>query len=223
MHVAIIMDGNGRWAKRRGLPRIEGHRVGARKVEKVVEWASDLGVDYLTLYAFSTENWRRPESEIRFLFRLFVDFMRSKVEKMKREGVRIRIMGRKEELPREVVDVWDWIEKETKDGKKITTIIALNYGGRAEIVDAVNSILKEGLESVDEETFRRYLYLPDVPDPDLVIRTSGEMRISNFLLWQIAYSELYFLKKYWPDFEKEDLEKALEDFSKRERRFGGLS
>lgn len=222
MHVAIIMDGNGRWAKERGLPRIEGHRRGALKVEKVVEWASNLGVDYLTLYAFSTENWKRPVEEVSFLFKLFVDFMKSKVEKMKKEGVRIRIMGSRERLPEEVLRVWDWIEDETKEGKKITTVIALNYGGRREIVDAVKKILESGEKNVDEETFRRYLYLPDVPDPDLVIRTSGELRISNFLLWQIAYSELYFTEKYWPDFEKEDLIKAIEDFKGRNRRFGGL-
>ncbi len=222
MHVAIIMDGNGRWAKERGLPRIEGHRRGALKVEKVVEWASNLGVDYLTLYAFSTENWKRPVEEVSFLFKLFVDFMKSKVEKMKKEGVRIRIMGSRERLPEEVLRVWDWIEDETKEGKKITTVIALNYGGRREIVDAVKKILESGEKNVDEETFRRYLYLPDVPDPDLVIRTSGELRISNFLLWQIAYSELYFTEKYWPDFEKEDLIEAIEDFKGRNRRFGGL-
>ncbi len=223
MHVAIIMDGNGRWARSRGLPRIEGHKRGARKVEEVVEWASDLGVNFLTLYAFSTENWKRPPEEISFLFRLFVDFMRSKVEKMKKEGVRIRIMGRRSSLPDSVLETWDWIEEQTKDCGRIDVIIALNYGGRAEIIDAVNSIIGLGLHEVDEESFRNHLYLPDVPDPDLVIRTSGEMRISNFLLWQIAYSELYFIDKYWPDFSKSDLVEALEDFSKRERRFGGLS
>ncbi len=222
MHVAIIMDGNGRWAKERGLPRIEGHRKGAQKAEQVVEWASDLNVDYLTLYAFSTENWKRPWEEVSFLFKLFVEFVKKKVERMKKKGVRIRIMGRREGLPEEVLSVWDWVEKETKDGNGITTIIALNYGGRAEIVDAVNKIISNGIEKIDEKSFREYLYLPDVPDPDLVIRTSGEMRISNFLLWQIAYSELYFVKKYWPDFQKEDLVEAIEDFKRRHRRFGGL-
>ncbi len=222
MHVAIIMDGNGRWAKERGLPRIEGHRKGAQKAEQVVGWASDLNVDYLTLYAFSTENWKRPWEEVSFLFKLFVEFVKKKVERMKKKGVRIRIMGRREGLPEEVLSVWDWVEKETKDGNGITTIIALNYGGRAEIVDAVNKIISNGIEKIDEKSFREYLYLPDVPDPDLVIRTSGEMRISNFLLWQIAYSELYFVKKYWPDFQKEDLVEAIEDFKRRHRRFGGL-
>lgn len=223
MHVAIIMDGNGRWAKERGLPRIEGHRKGAEKVEKVVEWASDLGIDQLTLYAFSTENWRRPWEEVRFLFNLFVDFMKRKVRRMKKEGVRIRIMGRKEGLPDEVLRVWEWVEEETKGCEKITVVIALNYGGRAEIIDAVNRAIQGGGQIANEEEFRKYLYIPEIPDPDLVIRTSGEMRISNFLLWQIAYSELVFVDKYWPDFEKEDLEWALREFSKRERRFGGIS
>ncbi len=222
MHVAIIMDGNGRWARERGLPRIEGHRVGAQRVEDVVEWASDLGIDYLTLFAFSTENWKRPPDEVAFLFDLFVRFMSSKVEKMKREGVRMKIIGRKDSLPEKVRKTWDWIERETREGKKITVVVALNYGGRAEIVDAVNSMISRGVDRVDEETFKEYLYFPEMPDPDLVIRTSGEMRISNFLLWQIAYSELYFMEKYWPDFEREDLVKALEDFSRRERRFGGV-
>ncbi len=223
MHVAIIMDGNGRWAKERGLPRIEGHRKGAEKVEKVVEWASDLGIDQLTLYAFSTENWRRPWEEVRFLFNLFVDFMKRKVRRMKKEGVRIRIMGRKEGLPDEVVRVWEWVEEETKGCEKITVVIALNYGGRAEIIDAVNRAIQGGGQIANEEEFRKYLYIPEIPDPDLVIRTSGEMRISNFLLWQIAYSELVFVDKYWPDFEKEDLVWALREFSRRERRFGGIS
>ncbi|MCD6450695.1 MAG: di-trans,poly-cis-decaprenylcistransferase [Thermotogaceae bacterium] len=222
MHVAIIMDGNGRWAKERGLPRIEGHRKGAEKAEKVVEWAADLGVNYISLYAFSTENWKRPWDEVRFLFNLFVSFVKRKVQKMKDKGVRIKIMGRREGLPEEVLEVWDWVEKETKNGERMTVVIALNYGGRAEILDAVNKILKDGIEKVDEESFRKYLYIPELPDPDLVIRTSGEMRISNFLLWQIAYSELVFIKKYWPDFEKEDLIYALEEFSKRQRRFGGI-
>ena len=222
MHVAIIMDGNGRWAKERGLPRIEGHRKGAERAEKVVEWATDLNIDYLTLYAFSTENWKRPWEEVSFLFNLFVNFIKKRISRMKEEGVRIKIMGRREGLPKEVLDVWDWAEEETKDEKKITLVIALNYGGRAEILDAINMIVRDGVENIDEKTFKKYLYLPELPDPDLVIRTSGEMRISNFLLWQIAYSELIFIKKYWPDFDKEDLRFALEEFSRRQRRFGGI-
>ena len=222
MHIAIIMDGNGRWAKEKGLPRVEGHRRGALKVEDVTEWSADLGVRYLTLYAFSTENWRRPWEEVSFLFNLFVEFMKMKIRKMKREGVRVRIIGRKEKLPKEVVEVWDWAENETKSNNKIDLIIALNYGGRSEIIDAVNRIISEDIEKVDEDILRSHLYAPDVPDPDIVVRTSGEMRISNFLLWQIAYSELFFVDKYWPDFEKEDLERILEEFRGRHRRFGGL-
>ena len=222
MHVAIIMDGNGRWARERGLPRIEGHRRGALKVESVTEWSADLGVRYLTLYAFSTENWKRPWEEVSFLFNLFVDFMKKKIRKMKREGVRVRIIGRKEKLPDEVVKIWEWAEEETKGNDKIDLIIALNYGGRAEILDAVNELLSENITKVDEDMFRSHLYAPDIPDPDIVIRTSGEMRISNFLLWQIAYSELFFIDKYWPDFEREDLEKVIEEFRRRHRRFGGI-
>ena len=222
MHIAIIMDGNGRWAKEKGLPRVEGHRRGALKVEDVTEWSADLGVRYLTLYAFSTENWRRPWEEVSFLFNLFVEFMKMKIRKMKREGVRVRIIGRKEKLPKEVVEVWDWAENETKSNNKIDLIIALNYGGRSEIIDAVNRIISENIEKADEDILRSHLYAPDVPDPDIVVRTSGEMRISNFLLWQIAYSELFFVDKYWPDFEKKDLERILEEFRGRHRRFGGL-
>ncbi len=222
MHVAIIMDGNGRWAKERGLPRIEGHRRGALKVEDVTEWSADLGIRYLTLYAFSTENWKRPWDEVSFLFNLFVEFMKKKIRKMKREGVRVRIIGRKEKLPDEVVKVWEWAEEETKSNDKIDLIIALNYGGRYEILDAVKNMLSENITEVDEDTFRSHLYAPDVPDPDIVIRTSGEMRISNFLLWQIAYSELFFIKKYWPDFDREDLERVIDEFKKRHRRFGGI-
>ena len=222
MHVAIIMDGNGRWAKERGLPRIEGHRKGAEKAEKVVEWAADLDIDYITLYAFSTENWKRPWDEVKFLFTLFVDFIKKRVNRMKDEGVKVKIMGRREGLPQEILDVWDWVEEETKNEERITLVIAFNYGGRAEILDAVNKIIKGKIDVVDEKTFRKYLYIPELPDPDLVIRTSGEMRISNFLLWQIAYSELIFVKKYWPDFDKEDLKFALEEFSRRQRRFGGI-
>ncbi len=222
MHVAIIMDGNGRWAKERGLPRIEGHRRGAMKVEDVTEWSADLGIRYLTLYAFSTENWKRPWDEVSFLFNLFVEFMKKKIRKMKREGVRVRVIGRKEKLPDEVVNIWEWAEEETKSNDKIDLIIALNYGGRYEILDAVRKISSENITEIDEDTFRSYLYAPDVPDPDIVIRTSGEMRISNFLLWQIAYSELFFLKKYWPDFNREDLERVIDEFRKRHRRFGGI-
>ena len=222
-HVAIIMDGNGRWARRKGLPRVEGHRRGAEVVENVVRWSAEFGIKYLTLYTFSTENWRRPKEEIEFLFSLLVEKLETKVPELIKENVRLRFMGRLEDLPEKLKNKCREAEEMTKSNDGLNLIIALNYGGRAEIVDAVRRILREGATEVNEEDFRKYLYLPDVPDPDLIIRTSGEMRLSNFLLWQSAYSELYFTEKLWPDFTKDDFIKALEDYSKRERRFGGVT
>jgi len=222
-HVAIIMDGNGRWARRKGLPRVEGHRRGAEVVENVVRWSAEFGIKYLTLYTFSTENWRRPKEEIEFLFSLLVEKLETKAPELIKENVRLRFMGRLEDLPEKLKNKCREAEEMTKSNDGLNLIIALNYGGRAEIVDAVERILREGATEVNEEGFRKYLYLPDVPDPDLIIRTSGEMRLSNFLLWQSAYSELYFTEKLWPDFTKDDFIKALEDYSKRERRFGGVT
>lgn len=221
-HVAIIMDGNGRWAQRRGLPRIEGHRRGALKAEKVVEWAAELSIKYVTFYTFSTENWKRPREEIEYLFSLLVKLLRQKLKKMIEEGVRIRFAGVIEELPKEVANFCRECEEKTRHNDKIHAILALNYGGRREIVAAFNRAIENGVMRLDETQFRNWLYLPDVPDPDLVIRTSGEMRISNFLLWQIAYSELYFTRVLWPDFTKQDLLRAIEDYERRQRRFGGL-
>ncbi len=221
-HVAIIMDGNGRWAQRRGLPRIEGHRRGALKAEKVVEWAVELSIKYVTFYTFSTENWKRPREEIEYLFSLLVKLLRQKLKKMIEEGVRIRFAGVIEELPKEVANFCRECEEKTRHNDKIHAILALNYGGRREIVDAFNRAIENGVMRLDETQFRNWLYLPDVPDPDLVIRTSGEMRISNFLLWQIAYSELYFTRVLWPDFTKQDFLRAIEDYERRQRRFGGL-
>lgn len=221
-HVAIIMDGNGRWAQRRGLPRIEGHRRGALKAEKLVEWAAELSIKYVTFYTFSTENWKRPREEIEYLFSLLVKLLRQKLKKMIEEGVRIRFAGVIEELPKEVANFCRECEEKTRHNDKIHAILALNYGGRREIVDAFNRAIENGVMRLDETQFRNWLYLPDVPDPDLVIRTSGEMRISNFLLWQIAYSELYFTRVLWPDFTKQDFLRAIEDYERRQRRFGGL-
>lgn len=221
-HVAIIMDGNGRWAQRRGLPRVEGHRRGALKAEKVVEWAAELSIKYVTFYTFSTENWKRPREEIEYLFSLLVKLLRQKLKKMIEEGVRIRFAGVIEELPKEVANFCRECEEKTRHNDKIHAILALNYGGRREIVDAFNRAIENGVMRLDETQFRNWLYLPDVPDPDLVIRTSGEMRISNFLLWQIAYSELYFTRVLWPDFTKQDFLRAIEDYERRQRRFGGL-
>ncbi|KUK03468.1 MAG: Isoprenyl transferase [Thermotoga sp. 50_1627] len=216
------MDGNGRWAQRRGLPRIEGHRRGALKAEKVVEWAAELSIKYVTFYAFSTENWKRPREEVDYLFSLLLKLLRQKLRKMMEEGVRIRFTGATEELPKEVVKFCRECEEKTKHNDRIHAILALNYGGRREIVDAFNKAIENGVTRLDEAQLRNWLYLPDVPDPDLVIRTSGELRISNFLLWQIAYSELYFTKVLWPDFTKQDFLRAIEDYEKRQRRFGGL-
>nr|WP_041446708.1 polyprenyl diphosphate synthase [Pseudothermotoga thermarum] len=216
------MDGNGRWAQKRGLPRIEGHRRGALKAERVVEWAAQEGIKYLTLYAFSTENWKRPKEEVEYLFSLLAKLLRKKFNKLMKNGVRLRFAGRIHQLPKEIYELCLEFEEKTKNNSMIQVILALNYGGRAELVDAFNKAIESGVQKLDESTLRNFLYLPDVPDPDLVIRTSGEKRLSNFLIWQIAYSELYFTKKLWPDFSREDFKKALEDFEKRQRRFGGL-
>ncbi|KHC93798.1 MULTISPECIES: isoprenyl transferase [Thermotoga] len=226
-HVAIIMDGNGRWAKKRGLPRIKGHQRGAEVLHNTVKWSLELGIKYLTAFSFSTENWKRPKEEVEFLMDLFVQMIDREMELLRKERVRVRILGRKEGLSEKVLKKWQEVEEKTKEFDRMTLIIAFNYGGRREILDAVESILKDVSRGkkleLTEETFRQYLYLPDVPDPDLIIRTSGEMRLSNFLLWQSAYSELYFFKKLWPDFTKRDFLRAIESYSKRERRFGGLS
>jgi len=196
-------------------------------LHNTVKWSLELGIKYLTAFSFSTENWKRPKEEVEFLMDLFVQMIDREMELLRRERVRVRILGRKEGLPERVLKKWKEVEEKTKEFDRMTLIIAFNYGGRREILDAVESILKDASQGkkieLTEETFRQYLYLPDVPDPDLIIRTSGEMRLSNFLLWQSAYSELYFFKKLWPDFTKRDFLRAIESYSKRERRFGGLS
>ena len=216
------MDGNGRWAVKRGLPRIEGHRKGAETTEKIVIAASNLGIKYLSLYAFSTENWKRPKEEVNFLFSLMYEYVRSKLNLFLENNVKFRAMGRLWELPDYLQEGFAWMEEQTASCTGMTAVFAVNYGGRQEILDAVNRILKSGLDSVDQETFRRYLYIPELPDLDLLIRTSGELRISNFLLWQSAYTELWFTDTLWPDFTEEEFKKAIADFSRRERRFGGI-
>ena len=222
VHVAFIMDGNGRWAKKKGLERIEGHRKGAEVADAASHWCADLGIRYVTLYAFSTENWRRPKEEVEFLFELMLLYIGSKVRNMLEEGVSMRFLGRLNELPPKLGDFVFQIENKTSMGKKLDVIVALNYGGRAEIVDAVNEILKIGKEQISEEDIAMNLYLPDVPEPDLIIRTSGEERLSNFLTWQSVYSELFFTGTLWPDFTKEEFHRAVDDYSKRKRRFGAL-
>ncbi|MDD5686819.1 MAG: isoprenyl transferase [Elusimicrobia bacterium] len=221
-HIAIIMDGNGRWAKAKGLPRIEGHRVGVNTVERIVKDASNLGVAVLSIYAFSTENWLRPASEIKGLFALLKMFLQKKIEELKKNNIKLLVMGDMTELPQDIRNDIKKAVNYTSESTGMILNIALNYGGRREIVNAVNKIIRDGAEKVDEKTFEKYLYTNGLPDPDLLIRTSGESRISNFLLWQTAYSEFYTTDVLWPDFKKEDLMDAISEYQKRDRRYGGV-
>ncbi len=218
------MDGNGRWAKRRWLPRAAGHRAGVSVLTPLLETAGQAGVDTLTLYAFSTENWGRPEKEVSTLMKLFLETAREKVPELNERGARLRFLGRREGLPASVLEALAEAEDLTSDNDSLDVYIALNYGGRAEIVDATRRMMADGLapEDVDEKAFARYLYAPDVPEVDLVIRTSGELRVSNFLLWQIAYAEFYVTDTLWPDFSAEEFLRALESFASRSRRRGGV-
>jgi len=227
-HVAIIMDGNGRWARRRGLPRIKGHEAGAESVRVVLRAARNAGVKYLTLYAFSSENWVRPPSEVQGLMRLLQKFLREEEDELHSSRVRLRAIGRLRDLPAPVRRELKRVMKATESYTERQLILALSYGGRAEIVDAVRAIARKVREGVlepgriREKTIREYLYAPDVPDPDLMIRTSGELRISNFLLWQLSYAELYFTDVLWPDFREEHFKAALAEYARRERRFGDI-
>jgi undecaprenyl diphosphate synthase len=220
-HIAIIMDGNGRWAKKRFLPRNMGHRAGANTLLKIVKHAAELGVKYITAYAFSTENWKRSDDEVSGLMKLFSEYLVKERENFIKNGVKLLISGRRERVPQELLDVIDETVNMTKGCENITLNIAFNYGGRAEIVDAINRAMQAGEVEMSEDKFAEYLY-NQIPDPELLIRTSGEMRISNFLLWQIAYSEIYVTDVLWPDFNEEDLEKAIEVYQNRDRRFGGV-
>ena len=220
-HIAIIMDGNGRWAHARAMPRIFGHRQGAQSVRKIVRACAELGIQALTLYAFSTENWSRPKSEVSGLMRLLSGTLRREVSELDKNKVQLRAIGRLHQLPQSVrKDLSEAIEKLRHNSGLILTL-ALNYGGRQEIVDAVNKLLQEKSGPIDEESFKEHLYTTDIPDPDLVIRTSGEQRISNFLLYQTAYAEFYTTATAWPDFDEKALLLAVQEFQKRERRFGG--
>lgn len=221
------MDGNGRWAERRGLPKVEGHRQGARQVTEVLKAAQEYGVEFLTLYAFSTENWKRPVAEVTALMGLLEEFIDDKLPELMKNGIRLRTIGRTEDLfPGARKKLLHAIEMTEKNNGG-TLNLALNYGGRAEIVDAVNKMAAEMTEKggrfpeVTEESFRNYLYAPDIPDPDLLIRTSGELRLSNFLLWELSYSEMYVTDTLWPDFGKKEFGEALEAYGQRDRRFGG--
>ena len=219
-HVAIIMDGNGRWATRRGKRRGDGHVAGAKTLGEVLRWCGDRGIRYLTVYAFSTENWKRPKAEVDGLMRLFVKMLKSKERDFMTNRVRFRMIGRRGDLSSGLLKVIEALEAKTAHFER-EFIVAISYGGRAEIVDAANEAMKKG-EPITEETFRRFLYAPDVPDPDLVIRTSGELRTSNFLLWEAAYAEYYFTDTLWPDFSEAELDAALEAYAARHRRRGGV-
>jgi undecaprenyl diphosphate synthase len=223
-HIAIIMDGNGRWAKRRGLPRTFGHRQGAKAVRRIINACLELNINYLTLYTFSTENWSRPKSEVKTLMGLLEEYIdRAEKEIPRYKEVRVRVIGRYWELPGQLPYKIEKLMDDTKAHKGLNLILAINYGGRREILDAVDKIVETGKKLFgDESRFRKYLYAPDIPDPDLLIRTAGEYRISNFLLWQISYTELYTTNKLWPDFNKRDLILAINDYRKRRRKFGGL-
>jgi undecaprenyl diphosphate synthase len=222
-HIGIIMDGNGRWAKRRGRPASFGHRAGVRAIKRVLEGCEELGVEVLSVYAFSTENWARPRAEVRALMRLFHETMQREIAEMHRRGVRIVVSGRRDELSSRMRDRIDEAISRTARNTNGVLNVCLNYGGRAELVDAVRDLVKAGAspKEIDEKSIAAHLYNPDLPDPDLIIRTAGESRVSNFLLWQSAYSEMLVSETLWPDFGVEELKAAIADYSSRVRRFGG--
>ncbi len=228
VHVGIIMDGNGRWARSRRLKRIEGHKAAETSIRETVRYCGEAGIGYLTLYAFSTENWKRPKSEVAFIMALLKRFIRRNIDELDGNGVRLRAIGRLHDLPKGPLEVLRGAMERTVSNDGLNLILALSYGGRAELVDAARKIAGKAArgeilpEDIDESTISGHLYLPDVPDPDMIIRTSGERRLSNFLLWQSAYSELYFTEVLWPDFRKEHLHRAIEDYGRRKRRFGGI-
>ncbi len=229
LHVAIIMDGNGRWATARGLPRVMGHRKGAEAVREAVLGAADLGISHLTLFGFSSENWKRPQEEISALMGLLRLYLKNEVRKLHKNGVRLRVIGERSALSSDIVTLIEEGEDLTKDNVRLTLTLALNYGGRQEITHAARRLFQDiqngklRPEDVTEEMLGQQLFAPDIPDPDLIIRTSGEQRISNFLLWQAAYAELFFTDVFWPDFTRESLKEAVAHFQKRERRFGAVS
>ena len=228
-HLAVIMDGNGRWAERRHLPRVAGHRAGVKAAREIIESCARLKLPYLTLYAFSLENWRRPQAEVDFLMRLLREYLKRELPAIHKNNIRLLIIGRSEQLPEGVRKDIEYGMRMTARNTGMKLVVALNYGGRAELVDAFNAMLQHvrsnGLSAfqADEQTISEHLYTAGLPDPDLLIRTSGEMRVSNFLLWQIAYAEIYVTETLWPDFSRARLLDALVDFQKRERRYGGLN
>jgi undecaprenyl diphosphate synthase len=228
VHVAIIMDGNGRWARRRGLPRVAGHRAGMSRVRQVIRDCDEIGIRYLTLYAFSTENWKRPKEEVEYLMRLPGEFFRNEIDELVERGVQVRFIGDTTKLPAYTQEIVQKTLERTRNNTGMVVNFALNYGGRSDVLEAVRAYAREVAagtatwEDLREETFQQYLSTGNMPDPDLVIRTSGELRLSNFLIWQAAYAELWFTDVLWPDFTRADLEQAIRDYQGRKRRFGGL-
>jgi undecaprenyl diphosphate synthase len=223
VHVAIIMDGNGRWAKKKRLPRLLGHRAGAKTVREITEAAGEIGIQVLTLYAFSTENWARPKSEVDGLMRLLISTLRKEVAHLHKNNVRLGTIGNIAQLPESVQKELTKAKEHLQHNTGLKLILALNYGGRQDIIQACNAILAKGTTTITEQYLTSHLYTGDLPDPDLLIRTSGEYRISNFLLWQIAYAELYITPVLWPDFDRKEFYKAVLDYQSRERRFGALN
>ncbi len=228
-HIAIIMDGNGRWAKERGLPRTVGHREGVKRLREIVKAAKELGINVITFFVFSTENWSRPKKEVDMLMRYLNNFLEREINDLNKNNIRLIIIGQDEPLPKYLQKKIKEAELKTKDNTGMTVVLALNYGARQEIVEAAkrfaDSVVHDeaNIEDLNPDKFSHYFYTAGLPDPDLLIRTSGQMRISNFLLWQLCYSELYFPKKYWPDFKGKDLEEAIQEYQKRERRFGKIN
>lgn len=222
-HIAVIMDGNGRWAKKRFLPRVMGHKRGLDALEKMVENCAKLGVQYLTVFAFSTENWRRPEDEVSFLMGLFLQALQKQVQRLHENNMRVKVIGSRERFNAEIVAGIEAAESLTANNTGLTLSIAADYGGRWDMLQAVNKLIAEGATEISEENLSRHLMLGDAPEPDLFIRTGGETRISNFLLWQLAYAELYFTDVLWPDFDRAALDAAISSFQNRERRFGRTS
>ena len=227
-HVAIIMDGNGRWAKQRNLLRAKGHIEGVKRVEEITDYANDIGIKAMTLYTFSTENWNRPKTEVELLMRILKTVLERKINKLIDTNIKFRTIGRREKIPGTLISMIDNVIEKTKNNTGLIMNLAFNYGSRLEIIDAIKSIaqkVKSGtlqIEDIDEQTVSDHLYTKDLMDPDLLIRTSGEIRISNFLLWQLSYAEFYFSEKFWPDFTTAEFNKALVAFANRERRFGGI-
>jgi len=227
-HIAIIMDGNGRWAEGRSLPRTKGHIEGVRRVEEVIDTAREMGIEVITLFTFSTENWSRPENEVMDIMRILAVVLERKLQKLKNDNIQLQTIGRTERIPQNLLKTLDNVISITKDNTGLIVNLAFNYGARVEIIDAIQSIaesVQDGslkIGDIGEETVSNALYTQGLPDPDLLIRTSGEQRISNFLLWQSSYAELYFTEKFWPDFDSEELKKAVKDYQNRKRRYGKL-